>query len=81
MNTALYFERCRGAELTVLLEMEGDGHLVWSHAAILIKYLHYTFSSEGPAVNCTLNVLLNLQELLFYCFMKDVANQSSLIKE
>lgn len=42
MNAELYFEGCRGAELTVLLEMEGsregDGHLVWSHAAIVIKW-------------------------------------------
>lgn len=41
MNAELYFEGRRGAELIVLLEMEGstegDGRLVWSHEAILIK--------------------------------------------
>lgn len=72
-------------ELTVLLEMkgsgEGDGHLVWSHTAILIKWpaLH----TQQPA-SCLEIVLWSIKKSpwnVFIFFHEDVANQASLIKQ
>lgn len=55
-----------------------SGHMqpFWS------SYLHYTFSSQGPVCELCSECFAKSARSAFYLFfMKDVANQSSLIKE
>lgn len=74
-RSSLFFWKWKGSE-KVRAIWSGHTQACWSSDP------HHTFSSQYPACKlCPEVCVLNLQEISFYFFMKELANQSSLIKQ